>query len=56
MFEWSELRSRREEQRRDGVKNLNGSETIHEYLLINTHTKWKRTILIKFFLLSARLS
>jgi len=43
MFEQSELRSRREERRRDGVKNLNGSETIYEYFLIITHTKWKRT-------------
>jgi len=45
MFEQSELRSRREERRRDGVKNLNGSETIPEYFLTITNTKWKRAIL-----------
>ena len=29
------------------MKNLNGSEAIHEYFLINTHTKWRRTNLRK---------
>jgi hypothetical protein len=39
MSERSELRSRREEQMENGVKNLKGSEVVTEYFLIMTHTK-----------------